>query len=70
MYTVTEIYQDHFKWYYVFILSNSPKFTENLLKAVQKMRNPVHNLETCAKFLEMLSRFAQLLAGSEQVVNR
>ena len=55
---------------YVFILSNSPRFIKNLLKAAQKLRNPVHDLKTCANMLKILNRFAQLLAGSEQVVNR
>ena len=37
MYTVPETYEDYFKWYYVFIMSNSPRFRENLLKAAQNM---------------------------------
>ena len=74
MHTITETYDDYFKWNYVFIMSNSMRFRKKSAKScakhAQKLRNPVHYLKTCANLLTILNRFAQLLAGSEQVVNR
>ena len=54
MYTLPETYEDYVKWYYVFIMSNSPRFRENMLKAAQNMR------KTCAKAAQSCSLLKNL----------
>ena len=51
MYTVPETYEDYFKWYYVFIMSNSPRFRKKSAKSCPNLRKPANNPEQiCAAF--------------------
>ena len=67
MYTVPETYEDYFKWYYVFIMSNSPRFRKKSAKScakhAQKLRNPVHYLKTCANLRKPANNPEQVCAA-------